>query len=344
MSIKIRKTARLALWLLLLALPIGCGSDAPTSPDPSAQIDALLAIPTSAEVAAVAAELAGRNLAGNPERLDVLETRAGTYADLSLVAYTCDGLNIYGVISLPRTPGTYPVVLYNHGGDGGLSPLEIDQPLAGAFVFAASSFRDEAVHWFGVDYRSDGPPSPWDRDVDDALALLDCVETLPQADPTRVMILGGSRGGGVSLLAAARQPDRFRCVIDVFGPTDFFDPVFRPAADTMAAGGNDPRPGMAFLKVTVLQPYLSGALPLEAARSELIRRSGLYFADRLPPVQIHHGTADEIVPISQSDRLADRLELLGWPFEYYQYPGAGHDWPLGAESIVRVVAFSEKHL
>lgn len=344
MSGKIRKTAQRPLWLLLLALPIGCGSDAPTSPHPPAQIDALLAVPTSAEVAAVAAELTGRTLAGDPERLDILETRAGAYADLSLVAYTCDGLNIYGVISLPRAPGTYPVILYNHGGDGGLSPLEIDQPLAGAFVFAASGFRDEAVHWFGADYRSDGPPSPWDRDVDDALALLDCVSQLPQVDPTRVAILGGSRGGGVSLLAAARQPDRFRCVIDVFGPTDFFDPTFRPVADTMAAGGSDPRPGMAFLKAAVLQPYLSGALSLEAARSELIRRSGLYFADRLPPVQIHHGTADETVPISQSDRLADRLERLGRPFEYYSYPGAGHDWPLGVESLARVLTFVENHL
>ena len=220
----------------------------------------------------------------------------------------------------------------------------VDQPLAGALVFAASSFRDEAIHWFGVDYRSEGPPSPWDRDVDDALALLDGVVVLPQADPTRVVVLGGSRGGGVSLLAAVRQPGRFRCAVSVFGPTDFFDPAFRPAAEAMASGGSDPRPGMAFLQAHVVQPYVSGTMSLQAARAELIRRSALYFSDRLPPVQIHHGTADEIVPVSQSDRLAAHLESRGKPFEYVRYPNAGHDWPLGADSFVRLLAFLERYL
>ncbi len=333
------------LWPLFLALVVGCGSEAPTSsPDPRSLIDALLEAPSDAEVAAVYAELAGRFSSSDPGGIEILETRTGTFSDLSLVAYQSDGLRIYGVVSRPKSPGRYPVVLYNHGGDRGLSLADLDTPLSGALVLAASSFRSEAVHWFGADFRSDGPESPWDRDVDDALALLECVSRLPDVDPTRVAALGGSRGGGVSLLAAVRLPGRFRCVVDIFGPTDFFDPVFRPVVDTLSAGGNDPRPGMAFLKESVLQPYLSGALSLHEARSQLIRRSGIYFADRLPPVQIHHGADDTVVPPSQSDRLARRLEGLGVPFEYYQYPGAGHDWPLASESLPRILGFLERYL
>ena len=333
------------LWPLFSVLLLGCGGESPVSPpDPRALVDTLLRPPHDDEVATVAAEFDDRPYTDSPGGLEVLETRPGTYADLSLVSYRCDGLRIYGVISRPKAPGTYPLVLYNHGGDRGMGPSDLDHPLAAGFVQAASSFRSEAVRWFGVEYRSDGSPSPWDRDVDDALALLECAGDLPGVDATRALTLGGSRGGGVSLLAAARRPDRFRCVVDVFGPTDFFDPFFRAIADSLAAGGNDSRPGMAFLKEALILPYLSGSLSLPAARSELIRRSALYFADRLPPTQIHHGADDEVVPISQSDRLADRLSRLGRPFEYFQYPGAGHDGILAPEMIPRVLTFIQKYL
>jgi dipeptidyl aminopeptidase/acylaminoacyl peptidase len=336
-------------FLCVLYLPVvvlaGCGTDPSLAPsDPRALLDALLKAPTSGETAAALTELRSRSYDPAPGDPRVLDTRSTASAELSLVAYRSGGLRVYGVISRPRASGNHPLILYNHGGDGGLSASELDMPVALGFIVAASSFRSEAVHWFGVDYRSDGPPSPWDRDVDDALVLFECASRLPGADPARAIVLGGSRGGGVSLLAAARRPDRFRCVIDIYGPTDFFDPTFRPTANLLASGGTDRRPGMAFLKESLLLPYLAGSIPQSEARAALIRRSALYFADRLPPVQIHHGVSDEVVPISQSDRLADQLNRLGRPCEYYRYPGFGHDWPLSPDALSRILSFVRKYL
>lgn len=57
-------------------------------------------------------------------------------------------------------------------------------------------------------------------------------------------------------------------------------------------------------------------------RRELLQRSPLYFADRLPPVQIHHGTADDIVPLSQSQRLRDTIAASG--SELFAYDGGDH--------------------
>jgi len=94
-----------------------------------------------------------------------------------------------------------------------------------------------------------------------------------------------------------------------------------------------------FLKAEVLDPYIQGELPLEEARMALLRRSALYFADRLPPIQIHHGTADEIVPISQSDRLVAQLERSNLPVEYFQYPGVGHEPELSGELLLRILSF-----
>ena len=42
---------------------------------------------------------------------------------------------------------------------------------------------------------------------------------------------------------------------------------------------------------------------------ELVRRSGVYFVDRLPPVQLHHGTEDTVVAVSQAYRL---IEAMAW--------------------------------
>jgi len=325
--------------VLLATVVAGCGTDSPSGPDPVALIDRLLEAPHGAEVETTWLELEGRRAFGGLSEMTMLETRTGAFADLSLVVYASEGLRIYGVVSVPTDPGVYPIVLLNHGGDSGLAPLELDTPLAASAIVAATSFRSEAVHWFGTDYTSEGTPSPWDRDVDDALALLDAVSRLPQADPGRVAATGGSRGGGVTLLAAAREPERFRCAVDIYGPTDLFDPVFRPTVELLANGGSDPRPGMDFLKTQVLEPYLEGALHLAEARSQLIRRSAIYFADRLPPVQVVHGTEDDVVPVSQSDRLVARLQTLGREVEYERVDGMGHVWPIPAESTLRVLAF-----
>jgi len=329
-------------WVILFLMAcMGCGADTPTisEPDIPALMNALMMPPTSEEIGRVVAEFDRLTYPCDDAGFEVIETREGQFALLSLVAYDSGGLRIYGVMSRPKAEGTYPLLLYNHGGDAGLFANELDHPLAFGFVQVASAFRSEPVRWFGEQFLSQGEPSPWDADVADALVMLSCAERLSNIDASRVLAFGGSRGGAVALLAAARAPGRFRRVVELFGPTDFFDPDFRDDLEALVNGTEDSRPGVGFLKTKILDPYIHGDLTLEDARRVLIRRSAIYFADRLPPVQIHHGTADEIVPISQSDRLAARLEMIDQPVEYFQYPGVGHDPRLGGELLIRVLSF-----
>jgi dipeptidyl aminopeptidase/acylaminoacyl peptidase len=66
---------------------------------------------------------------------------------------------------------------------------------------------------------------------------------------------------------------------------------------------------------------------MEEARLELIRRSPVYFAGRLPRVQLHHGTEDLLVPVSQAQRLIEAMQGLGRgapDFEHYISQGGGH--------------------
>jgi dienelactone hydrolase len=71
---------------------------------------------------------------------------------------------------------------------------------------------------------------------------------------------------------------------------------------------------------------------------------------KLPPVLIHHGTDDRVVPISESKRLIDRLKASGKTehkdYEFVQYMGQGHGFTgVGlTNSRDRTVAFIEKML
>ncbi len=71
----------------------------------------------------------------------------------------------------------------------------------------------------------------------------------------------------------------------------------------------------------------------------------------LPPVQIHHGDADQIVSSKQSDELVRLLakagKVKGADFERHDYPGEGHGFR-GAAAIKsskqRTADFFKKHL
>ncbi|MBI2072143.1 MAG: hypothetical protein HYT81_03725 [Gemmatimonadetes bacterium] len=106
-------------------------------------------------------------------------------------------------------------------------------------------------------------------------------------------------------------------------------------------------PGLADLDARFIQPLKRGELTVQDVRPELIRRSPVYFVDRLPQVQVHHGTADSTVPVSQAVRLVEVMEQAGGRapgFEYYLYEGGGHN-PLSLfGSLDRTVAFLHRTL
>ena len=148
----------------------------------------------------------------------------------------------------------------------------------------------------------------------------------PALDPQRLGAVGISRGGGVAMLIALRDP-RFKRVVEFFGPTDLLDVFGQEMAEEALRGQLRVLPGTDYLNRTLLQPLRAGTLGLEAARLELIRRSAVYFARRLPHLQVHHGTADPLVPVSQAQRLIAVMESLGRSapdFEAYLYPEGGH--------------------
>jgi dipeptidyl aminopeptidase/acylaminoacyl peptidase len=147
---------------------------------------------------------------------------------------------------------------------------------------------------------------------------------VPEADTARIAVFGRSRGGGVALLMAIRDP-RVKGVVDYNGPTDFYLPEVRRLADGALRSRIPKLPGAGYLADSVLFALRDGRTSVAAARLALLRRSPAYFVNRLPPTQIHHGTDDPELAIAHSERLVDAFSRApGARWEYHPYPGAKH--------------------
>ena len=142
--------------------------------------------------------------------------------------------------------------------------------------------------------------------------------------------LEGDVGGNLD------QSSRVQCVIDWFGPTDLS--VFTDQSEhaaPLATGKHDYSP------ITAL---FGGPI---SAHPDLVRLANpLTFIKREnPPFLIMHGDKDPIVPLAQSEILADALKRAGVETHLEVLPGAGHGNGFGKPSLLAMmVSFMDKHL
>lgn len=229
-----------------------------------------------------------------------------------LVRFSVDGILQGGLVQVPNSSKPLPVLLFGHPADEGINKahLSVLGTVLGSFndeaIIVAPAFRGEAASLGSLTVSSDpSNQSPWDRDVDDALAFLHAsLQNIPQCDTSRIAAVGYSRGGGVVLLAALRDK-RIASVAEISGPTDFFAPSLQTIALGLAAGNSYDLPGLDFLNTRYLQPFMNGEIPADSLRRVLLRRSAARFAlsGRLPATLAIHGTADSTVNPDQSQAL-----------------------------------------
>lgn len=325
--------------------------------DLDAELAALFAPASAAEIEAVRADWARRDVSAAGVSVELTEEVAfgESTATLRIVSHVVAGARHFGAIIVPdgAAPETLPLLMYSHGGDGGVSVDDIEVvalalgELSRRFVYAIPSFRSEPLRYEGRSWVSEGPSGHWDYDVDDALALANVAfETTPEARPDAIHIVGASRGAGVALLAGVRD-ERVERIVAFFGPTDFFDDWIKVIAWKTALDGPWDLPGLVHLDSTVVQPLVRGTLSTSEARLELVRRSSVLFAADLPTVQVHHGTADFVVPVSQAESLMRTMAAIGRSspdFEAFIYEGGGHDFLALAGAIPRAVEFMAEAL
>ncbi|MDE2761631.1 MAG: hypothetical protein OXQ94_05800 [Gemmatimonadota bacterium] len=325
--------------------------------DLEAELDTLFTPPSQAEIDENTADWAARDFSAADIRVELSEelSLGETPTDLRIVSHVVAGVRHYGAIVVPQgaSEESLHVLTYLHGGDGGTSLGDLQfvgdalGELRDSFVYVVPSFRAEPLRHGGRTWMSEGPPSLWDYDVDDAMALVSVAfETTPEAEPGSYSIVGGSRGAGVALLAGARD-ERVERIVAFFGPTDFFDEWVREIVREAALRMPRELTGVAHLDSTVVQPFIRGELSRADARLELVRRTSVLYAADLPSVQLHHGTLDQVVSVSQAESLIRAMEELGRgppDFEAYIYEDGGHDFVTLQKAVERAIEFISRVL
>jgi acetyl esterase/lipase len=272
------------------------------------------------------------------------------HADIAYAALSpSQTLDLY----LPEGPGPFPLVINIHGGGFAMgSKAMLDAPIAEALVA-------KGIAVASIDYRLSGEarfPAAIE-DTKAAVRFLRANAATYRLDPERFLAFGQSAGGNLASLVgttgnaavfdnpALGNPgvsSRVSAVIDWFGPSDFLlmDPQASKQGCTPDHGAAD-SPESTYL----------GA-PIATVPDEAKAASPLTYIDREdPPFLLQKGSEDCLVPVGQSEVLAQALKRAGVPVTYEVLEGAGHGdmglWTpvfLSDANVARVVAFAEGQL
>lgn len=160
-------------------------------------------------------------------------------------------------------------------------------------------------------------------EVEDQVAGVRWLETLPYVDPKRIGVFGWSYGGYMTLMCLMQAPDVFAAGVSGAPVTDWqlYDTHYTERyMGTPAANAA----GYAFSNV------LTHASALRA------------------PLLVMHGMADDNVLFTHSTALFKKLQDLGKPFDVMPYPGSKHGMlrhaSTGPHAYATIAAFFDQHL
>ncbi len=327
-----KKPALLAVALIGLGCWITAGGSTPQK-----GLDRITALEQEIELLKRSAEFQEARLLKEIDDLRI-EHRTDGKVQYSKVSYrSTDGLSIPAYLFLPQQAGSYPAIIYVHGGQHGTfrsrSLARIIDWVQSGYVILAPDYRSSSGYseefYNKADYGG--------KEIDDMVAAVDYLEKLPTVIRGNIGIIGGSHGGYNSLMAVIRYPDRFKVAVDLFGPTDL---VYRLKSTPKQNSNTDAGDVAYFAKM------VGGSIDEVPHLYE--QRSPRYLADQIKvPLLILHGDKDQIVNVQESLWLIEALEKAGnTRFEYEIIEGANHGWPreLWKPGYQRAKAFIDRYL
>ena len=271
--------------------------------------------------------------------------------DQHVVSYRSDGFKIFALLTVPRgTPpeGGWPVIIFNHGS---IPPAQYST--TERYIAYIDYFARRGYVVFKSDYRGHGESEGiadggWYAPtyVTDVLNGLSSVQKLPYVNAEKIGMWGHSSGGQITISSMVVSQD-IKVGVIWAGLTATHDQLFDDwRARRRRANPNPSAPSQ----------YGQGS----SRREKLIAQYGTwqenpefwksmaptsFLTDLSGPVQLHHGTADERVPLLYSQDLKQRIEQADKTVELYEYQGADHNLSQSfGTAMARSVTFFDKYL
>jgi len=262
-------------------------------------------------------------------------------------SYLSEGLKIYALLTVPngeRPAGGWPAIVFNHG----FIPPEVYRTTE-RYVAYVDRLAQAQYIVLRSDYRghdqSEGEATGAYGSPGYVIDVLNAVATLrryPEADPARIGMWGHSMGGYLTLRSMVIDPGIRAGVIwaGVVAPyPDLFARGPRPTPDATSLAAF---PGRGRWRTQWLELY--GAPEENPAFWNGISANA-FLADLSGPIQLHHGTADESVPLAASQTLYDEMTEMALPVEFYTYEGDNHNLAgFFSTAMNRTLEFFDRYL
>lgn len=219
-----------------------------------------------------------------------------------------NGKNIYGELYKPDSKEKLPLIIFAH---------ELGNTHESGTRYAEHLVEEGyAIYMFdfcggGFDSRSDGETTEMSvmTEVTDLEAVMENAKTWDFIDENRIIVIGGSQGGIVSAIAAARHPDDLQALILLYPAFVVHDQVhldFKTYEDI-------PEQYDIFNWMPV-----GGIYARDMWDYDVYSEIGNY----TKPVLLLHGDADYTVPISYSQRAVEVYHDA----EYHVIAGGSHEF------------------
>lgn len=235
-----------------------------------------------------------------------------------------------------------PAVLLIHGGGWRIGDKADQRERNIGSTLASAGYAVFSINYLlNVGERIDGKmvttKVAWPQSLHDCKSALRYIRRHASTygvDSNRIGVMGGSAGGSFAMLLGAttdidamnagglfpEQSNAVSCIVNLYGVPD----VQNHRAEIFA-GAND-----------------------EETRQNARDASPVtWLHAKMPPMLILHGTADALVNVDESRKLARRLQELGVDYWYLEIAGAPHSFHLEpAQANLRplVLTFLRKHL
>lgn len=273
-----------------------------------------------------AQEAEGKARGIDPQPLaDILATIGRV--EMTDITYLSGGLRVKGFVLTPKKEGRFPVVIFNRGGCresiGVLTKAYVARWLSvladWGYVVVASQYRGAA--------GSEGKDEFGGADVDDVVNLFPLIDSLPNADASRVGMYGYSRGAVMTYLALTRTP-RVKAAIVVGALADLrTDQRRRKELNLPAHDIED------FCLRQLLPNYDQNREKELDARAPVKQAAKM---NRSTPILILHGASDWAALAYEGLDMAAELLRLKHPFRLVMFEGGDHGLDLYMPEVDRL--------
>jgi dienelactone hydrolase len=228
-----------------------------------------------------------------------------------LIQYSSQNRKIYSWFFRPKgakKDGKLPVIVWPHGGPQFQERAQ-PRPIFQYFLsrgFAIWAPNHSGSTGFGKTFTKLIERAWGDIDLPDMQNGVEWLKKSGWADPDKLVIMGGSYGGYMTLRSIIRMPDIFKAAVDIFGVSNLIS-----FQDTVP---EDWKPFMAAMVGDLVKD-----------REMLIRQSPFYETEKIRcPLLVIQGAKDPRVVKAESDQIVEAMKARKQEVEYLVFEDEGH--------------------